>query len=106
MAQIHMKEKTTVETSYGHPCEDCIKVSKDAKGLTRADDNGDNGCAGEFTMATAYINAPAYQNMLIIPSATSLNDAVNKASRCGGGPPVNFYSNAVLACAPYIRCPL
>jgi hypothetical protein len=100
MAQIHIKENTTVETSYGQPC-DCTEISKDAKGLAREFD-----CAGEPTSATAYINAPDYQNMLIIPSANSLADATNKALRCGGGYPVNFYSNLIFACAPYIRCNL
>jgi hypothetical protein len=100
MAQIHIKENTTVETAHKEAC-DCTEVGKDAKGLAR-----DVDCAGEFTRAIAYINAPDNQNMLIIPSASSLNDAVSKALRCGGGYPVNFYSNPVLACAPYIRCNL
>jgi hypothetical protein len=102
MAQIHMKENTTVETLYSQPCEDCKKISKDEKGLERVAD-----CAGEWTTATAYINAPDYQNMLVIPSARSAQDAVNKAFKCGGGYPVNWYNGSVvLACAPYIRCNL
>jgi len=102
MAQIHIKENTTVETAHGGACN-CTQVAKGAKGLERL---ADDDCAGEFTNATAYINSPDNQNLLIIPSATSLADATSKAQRCGGGYPVNFYSNPVLACAPYIRCNL
>jgi hypothetical protein len=102
MARLHIKEGTSVETSYGKPCEECTKlISKDAEGLERVGD-----CAGESTTADAYINSPEYGNMLIIPSATSLADATNKALRCGGGYPVNCYGNPILACAPYVRCNL
>jgi hypothetical protein len=109
MAQIHIKEKTTVEGSVVEEqgkriaeCSSCSQINKDHKDLVHEAD-----CAGEWTRAVAYIYAPAYQNMLVIPSATSLADAVNKTRRCGGDPThVWFYSSPVVACAPYIRCNL
>jgi hypothetical protein len=104
MARIRIKANTMATTTVGGTLSesaDCSKVTQDSPKLTRELD-----CAGEWTQAVAYINAPEYQNMLVIPSATSLNDATDKARRCGGGHPVTWYDNPVLACAPYIRCNL
>ena len=109
MAQIHIKENTTAEIAVVEEqgrteteCSNCSKINKDTKDLVHEAD-----CAGEWTRAIAYIYAPAYQNMLVIPRAANLNDAMNKAQRCGGDPrTVVLYSNPVIACAPYIRCNL
>jgi hypothetical protein len=108
MAQIHIKGETSAEVALltestaQAECTSCTQIEKDNPRLDRT-----YRCAGEWTQAIAYIYAPQYQNMLVIPSATSLPDAVDKTRRCGGNPQsVTFYSSPVLACAPYIRCNL
>lgn len=110
MAQIHVVTAgTTVEMSVPDAkalkqteCQDCTEVGK-----ADVAQQADMQCAGEWTRCIAYINNPQHQNMLVIPSATSLADGVNKAARCGGDPTrVTYWSNPVLACAPYIRCNL
>jgi hypothetical protein len=110
MPRIYIKEQTTIESPVVEEagralteCSNCSRVEKGSPNLVReADCDG-----GEWTQATAYIYAPDFQNMLVIPSATSLADAVDKTRRCGGDPNrVWFYSSPVLACAPYVRCNL
>src|SRR5260370_19228221 len=43
---------------------------------------GDDDCAGQFTQAICAINQPDYQNMLVVPNATSAQDALNRGRKC------------------------
>ena len=108
MARVHIKADTTMEIGKALPSSKaekgcCVEVPKNSKELVRGTDD----CAGEWTHAICWIDNPEYGNMMIIPSATSFQDAQSKAGRCGGAAStVTYYSYAVLACAPYIRCNL
>lgn len=102
-----------------HPVEDILasasqEDSSAAEAPTSAVSESDEGlqshpqaaCAGEFTRAMSAINAPAYQNQMVIRNATSLQDAVRRANRCRNDVVSTsfFVEGARLACAPYLVC--
>ncbi len=108
MAQIHIvMANTTVETGpvkYSGAFVEEMKPTKVEKGAKELDAKL-TPCAGEWTQAIAYINDPQHQNMLVIRNVTSYEQAVDHARRCRpDAGAVTFYSNPVVACAPYIAC--
>jgi hypothetical protein len=74
---------------------------KDTRGLEIQDD-----CAGQWTRAVCLINEPNYQNMLVVPNATSGQDAINRGRKCRSDiiQCSYFLEGPRLACAPYILC--
>ena len=108
MAQIHIiTANTTVETAavkHSGAFVEEKKPTKVEKGA-KEQDAKITQCAGEWTQAVAYIDDPQHQNMLVIRNVTSLEQAVDHARRCrADARNVTFYSNPVVACAPYIAC--
>lgn len=76
-------------------------TTKESKGLVTIED-----CTGIWTRAVCQINEPNYQNMLVVPNATSGPDALQRGGKCRSDVVLCSYFNEGprLACAPYILC--
>ena len=63
-------------------------------------------CAGEWTRAVARINAPEYNNQMVVRNAHSSQDAWRRAQKCrpDAQSASYFEEGARLACAPYLVC--
>jgi len=80
-------------------------IKRNGEGLKKDDLQKMDGCAGQYTSCAATINDPANQNLMIIPAASEVQDAMRRAKECRSDvSTVTCYSSAVLACAPYILC--
>lgn len=108
MPRISVKGSVTATISGSPPTDvdfnvaqksECLLVRSDQSGL---DQDGD--CAGEFTNCIAQISSDPYQ--MSCPNAVDVNDGWRWARACRNDVTnVTHYDNAVLICAPYIRCP-
>jgi hypothetical protein len=94
-------DKSRIGRSGQEQGKDTKEIKPDGPNLEKEGD-----CAGVWTRAVCVINEPNYQNMLVVPNATSAQDALRRGRQCRNDvySCSYFLEGARLACAPFILC--